>query len=109
MADFEVVEMTAQNLQLEKQDMEAELEEAHSLLQQQVDKIQEYESLIESMGAQLKENEEFRAALAEREMKLKIAENFGVAEPSANERTQSQASFSDGGSQLIKKKFTATI
>ena len=45
------------------------------------------------MGAQLKENEDFKAALAEQEMKRKIKENTGFAESAMDERSNSHSSY----------------
>ena len=78
MSDLEVVEQTVVGLEELRIQMEEDLEEANGLLDEQTVKIGEQERLIENMAGQLRENEEFRAALAEQEVKAKIKENMGV-------------------------------
>ena len=61
-----------------KQQMEGDLAEATELLEEQLQKNKDQELLIESMGQQLKENQEFKAALIEQEMKQKMIEIEGL-------------------------------
>ena len=77
-SDLEVFEQTALNLEQTRMQMEEDLEEAQGLLDQQAVKIMEQEQLIEKMGGQLRENEEFKNALAEQEIKDRMKENLGV-------------------------------
>lgn len=71
-----------------------ELESGRELIDQQETKLAEQEQLIIKMGQQLTEVEEFRAALAEQEVKNKIRENFGVTE-SQMDRSDSHSSYTD--------------
>ena len=68
------------------------------------------EQLIEKMGAQLKENEDFKAALAEQEMKRKMREITGMAESMRDDQSQSRSSFTDDQSRFtaLRSKRTET-
>ena len=94
MNDLSIFEQTCQQLEAEKMQMLEELEAGRELIEQQEVKLIEQEQLIMKMGTQLSEVEEFKAALAEQEVKQKIRENFGVTE-SQMERSESHSSFTD--------------
>jgi len=94
MNDLSIFEQTCQQLDAEKLQLLEELEAGRELIEQQEVKLAEQEQLIMKMGIQLNEVEEFRAALAEQDMKKKIRENFGVTE-SQMERSESHSSFTD--------------
>lgn len=94
MNDLSIFEQTCQQLEADKMQMLEELEAGRELIDQQEAKLIEQEQLIIKMGQQLTEVEEFKAALAEQDMKDKIRENFGVAE-SQMDRSDSHSSFTD--------------
>ena len=61
--DEQVYVQTIEMLEGEKSDLIRQLESYHEDLEQKVQKLFEYEALIETMGAKMKEHEEFRDAL----------------------------------------------
>ena len=62
-----------------KNQMQEDLDEGYALLEEREMKLIQQEKLIENMGQQLQENEEFKAALAQQEIKQKMRDDFGVS------------------------------
>ena len=74
MNDLQVFEQTVQTLEQIKMEQEEELAEATEMLDTQAKELLEQRELIDKMALQCKENEEFKAALAEQEMRAQIKE-----------------------------------
>ena len=79
-----------------KNQMQEDLDEGYALLEEREMKLIQQEKLIENMGQQLQENEEFKAALAQQEIKQKMRDDFGVSsQMDDRSRSNSRSSMTD--------------
>ncbi len=64
----------------QKQQMDQEFEEAVLKVEELEGKVEAADLLIENLHNQLQEHEDYRAALAEQDIRQKIATDFGATE-----------------------------